>query len=515
MPLKDMLRWNAKRHPDKVAIVFDDCRYTFSQLQDRVNRLCNGLLNMGLIRGDRVAIMAQNCPQHVELLFAAAKAGLIVVPVGFRSAGQELKYVVNNAEPRVMLLSRDYESQIQSVKSEMKSVEVLICIDEDVDSMIYYEELLNSSSGDEPAVPVSTEEDADLTILYTSGSTGNPKGVVQTQKKWGLGCKDIGQLLSITEDDKSLVFAPMHHLAGIWPCLSHFIIGGNIVISKRFDPEETLETVERDRITTVNLVPTHLIDLLEVSKRKRYDLSSLRSITYGAAPMPAKVLKECVEQFGDIFTHVYGFTEAATLITCLKNVGSYLETEESARQYKRGIASCGREGLGVELRVVNDNGDEVSPGEIGEFIIRHECVMKGYWKLPQETSLALKDGWFHTGDLGTRDEDSYLFISDRKGFMIISGGENIFPKEVEDVLYQHPAVREVAVVGIPHERWGEAVKAVVCLKEGAQVSEDEVIQFCKEKMAGYKRPKSIDFVSELPKSPVGKILKKEISGWYR
>lgn len=512
MVLGEILNWNAKRHPHKVAIVFGEDQYTFRQLLERVNRLSNGFLYMGLIKGDRVALLAQNCPQHIEIFFAAAKAGLILVEIGFRSSREEILFKVNNSGPRLLIFSRDYKDQIRFLAPEMTGVEKYICIEEGSDSTMYYEDFIKSSFASEPPVPLATEETDDITIIYTSGSTGKPKGVCQTHKKWISGAINQVCGLTITENDISLITVPMDHLAGIWPFLSHFYIGGSVVILKGFDPSKVMETVEKEKITTLNLVPTHLFDLLEVMKKKQYDTSSLKTIIYGAAPMPIELLNRCVNAFGDIFTHTYGLTEGTGGVTNFR-IRSY-DLGGDPKELRRCSFSCGKAGINVEVRIVNDEGNDVQPGEIGEIIVRGDCFMEGYWKLPEETEQVLKDGWIYTGDLATIDEDGYIFITDRKGFKIISGGENIYPREVEDIIYQHPAVREVAVVGVPHQRWGQAVKAVVLLHEGATATKDEIIKFCKKRMAGYKCPKTVDFVSELPKSSVGKILKEEIKKWY-
>lgn len=512
MTLGEVLRWNEKRHPEKEAIVFGEHRINFRYFLERVNRIANGFLQMGLRTGDRVAFMAQNCHQHIELLFASAKAGVILVPIGFRSSADELLYIINDTEPDVFIISQDYQDIVKAIQPDMKKgIENYICLEKRIDSMISYEKWLESLPDSEPDTLVA--EDCDLTILYTSGSTGKPKGVVQTQRSWVSGAINQVCNLAIRETDIALITVPLNHLAGIWPFLSHFFIGGSVVILRGYEAVKVLEDLEKEKISTINLVPTHLIDLLSVAKKGQYDLSYLRMITYGAAPMPVEVLKECEKTFGNIFTHVYGLTETTGLVTYLKIEGNASKNDgDMIGLYSR---SCGREGIFMETRVVNSEHNDVQVGEIGEIIVRGSCVMKEYWRNQEETLKTLEKNWLHTGDLATVDKNGYIFIKERKGFKIISGGENIYPKEVEDVIYQHTAVKEVAVVGVPDKRWGEAVKAVVVLEKGCKTSANEIIEFCKKNLASYKKPKSVDIISELPKSPVGKILKKEIMQWYR
>jgi acyl-CoA synthetase (AMP-forming)/AMP-acid ligase II len=510
MVLGQILRKTAKRYPHKEAIVFQGQRSTFKELDERINRLANGLLRMGLKKGDRIAFMAKNCPQHIELFYATARAGLTYVPISFRSVGPEILYMVNQAQPRAFFMAREHESEIKPIASEMKSVENFVYLDQGIGSTTGYEELIRTSPASEPDVTV-TESD-DVMIMWTTGSTGNPKGVCTTHRNWVIGTMSVVCMFSIRLEDVALIFAPLAHVAGLWPVLAYFVVGGKVVILEEFNPAEVLETVEREAVTTINLVPTHLADMVEAAKKRSYNTASLRIISYGAAPTPIPVYKEATKVFGNVFMHIYGLTEAAANVTYVDK-GGYSDGEDPV-QFRRRTSSCGREGLSMEVRVVDANGNNVKPGEVGEIIARGEPVMRGYLNFPEETSRVLKDGWLYTGDLATVDEGGYIYITDRKGFKIISGGENIYPKEVEDILLQHPAVKEVAVVGVPDNRWGEAIKAVVVLREGYEASENELIQFCKGKMAGYKKPKSVDFVSQLPKSAVGKILKKEIKAAY-
>ncbi len=513
MIMGDILRHNAKRHPNKVAIVFGGRRYTYKQFIERVTRLANAFEHIGLRKGDRLCFMAQNCPEYLEVLFAAARSGIIFVPISFRLLSPEILYIVRNAEPRVLIISKEYQDRIKSIATEMGTIERVVSLDEKMDGMTCYNDLIESGSLEKPSAAI--EEDDDLMIYYTSGSTGKPKGVLLTHRLIYSSCINVSLGLDLNEDDIALLASPMYHGAGTWRFFSHLYIGGRVVILERFDPIEVLKAIEKERVTTINLSPTAIIMLLEALETRQYDLSSLRIIASGAAPLPVEVLKSATKAFGSIIMNVYGLTEALGGFLTYLEPGGYL-SEGDPKQIRRRALSCGREAFNAEVRVVNSEGNDVQPGEIGEIIVLQSknITMKSYWRLPEETKKILRNGWLCTGDLATVDEDGYIFITDRKDFMIISGGENVYPREVEDIIYQHPAVKEVCVVGIPDDRWGEAVKALLVHKEGVPVTEDEIIKFCKQHMAGYKSPKSVEFVSELPKDPVGKILRKEIKAWY-
>jgi long-chain acyl-CoA synthetase len=514
MIVGDILKHHAKRHPNKVAIVFGDRRYTYKQFLERVDRLATALEHLRLKKGDRVCFLANNCPEYLEVLFAAAKIGLIFVPISFRFTSSEILYVVRNAEPRVLFTSNAFRDRIEDIANQMETVERMIYLEEKVDGMASYENLINSHSPQEPTSKI--EEDEDLMIYYTSGSTGNPKGVILTHRLAYSSCVNVSLGLGLNENDTALLASPMYHGAGTWRFFSHLYIGGRVVILERFDPVEVLKNIEKEKITTINLAPTAIILLLEAFESAKYDLSSLRIIASGAAPLPVEILRKATEAFGPIIMNVYGLTEALGGFLTYLEPGGYIH-EGDPKEVRRRASSCGREAFNVDVRVVNPEGDDVRPGEIGEIIVRQspDITMKSYWRLPEATSKILRNGWLYTGDLATVDEDGYIFITDRKDFMIISGGENIYPKEVEDIIYEHPAVREACVVGIPDDKWGEAVKAVLVLKEGIHVTESDIIKFCKQHMAGYKAPKAVEFVSELPKDAVGKILRKKIKDWQQ
>jgi acyl-CoA synthetase (AMP-forming)/AMP-acid ligase II len=507
--LGDLLIRNVRKFPHKEAVIFEDTRYTFSQLNARVNSLANGLMGIGVKKGDRVAILANNCLQYMEIYLAVAKAGMVIVPLNYRLVSKELSYLLNNSEANTLIIGSEYLETINSIRSGLKCVEHFICLEDVPGDTRSYEELIAGSSPDEPSVDID-EEDM-VAIIYTSGTTGLPKGAVATHKSWFGNATNTVIRLQVSSDDITLHVTPFFHVAPVWPMFAHFYMGATNVILRAFDPQVVLETMEKENITTCNMVPVMIMRLLECPNVDKYDLRRLRWIGYGASPMPLEVLKEAFRVFGKRFIQVYGLTEAGPLVTILSQEEHILSGPQ--KLVKR-LESCGRPIINVEARVVNEKGDDVAPGEMGEIVVRGDTVMKGYWKNETETANVLKDGWLHTGDVATVDEDGYFYILDRKKDMIISGGENIYPREIEDVIHTHPAVRDVAVIGVPDEKWGEAVKAVIVCKEGASVSAEEIINLCKENLASYKKPKSVDFAEELPRNPTGKILKKVLREKY-
>jgi len=373
--------------------------------------------------------------------------------------------------------------------------------------MASYEQLISSFPPDEPTEEVKTDDPSIL--FYTSGTTGRPKGAIHTHKSILAEAAAVGQ--NFTTKDIALCVMPFFHVAGsavyLFPA---YASGATIVIHKKFDELAILQTIEREKVTYICLVPAMIIRLLEHPETDKYDLSSLRTIVYTGAPMPFEALKQGVKRFGKIFVQLLGQTETLNL--------TILEKEDhnikgSAKETRR-LESVGRPPKAGQIRLVDEKDNDVPVGEVGEIIARSDRMMKGYWKMPKETAETIKDGWLHTGDLGRMDEDGYIYIVDRRKDMIISGGENIYSREVEEVLYTHPAVQEAAVVGIPDEKWGESVKAVIVLRKGHTATEEDIINFCKDRLASYKKPRSVEFWDSLPMTGSGKIMKNEIREKY-
>jgi acyl-CoA synthetase (AMP-forming)/AMP-acid ligase II len=505
-----LLSWPIERYPEKVAIKFEGQEMTFREVDARVNRLANGLIDLGLKKGDRVAALLYNSPRAIEVRFALMKAGLCMVAPNVRQSEDENAYIINHSETSLVILDGEYLPAWELMKGQCKGVRHVIVAGRDPVSYLLYEKVIETSSSKEPEVMVSLD---DLErIAYTSGTTGKPKGVMKTigNNLARLRNDFMNQDDLTTSEDIMLNVAPLTHAARAL-FRKYYLIGACNIILRRFREEEVLEIIQRERVTATMLVPTMIIRLVLHPKVREYYMSSLKRIFYGTAPMPADKLKLGMEIFGNVFRGNYGLTEATQPVISLSPVDIAVDGDE--KQLRR-LASAGRPALGTEVRIINEKGEKTAPGEIGEIVLRGEIVMKGYWKDPEATKEVLKNGWLYTGDMAEMDEDGYITIVDRKKDMIISGGFNIYPREVECAIERHPGVQEVVVIGVPDDLWGEAVKALVVPKPEAKLTEEEIIELCKSKIASYKKPKYVEFVDNLPKNFQGKILKRVLQDQY-
>jgi long-chain acyl-CoA synthetase len=512
MTIVDILKQAVAAHPDKVASIAPHTRYTYRQLDERINRLSGSLKNLGIERGDRVAILALNHYRYLELYFAIPQAGAAVVPINFRIPPAEMKYIIEHSEAVAVVVDDTLMPIIDALRPHLPLVKHYISIgDAPRDDYLNYEELV--AQGDpNAAMPEVNEEDL-LGLFYTSGTTAEPKGVMLTH---GNMVANITHSAAVSHSDPNDVYlhtAPMFHLADGAATFSNVYHAVAQAYCSRFDPTDVLETIQRDRITVMVLVPTMINFLLHHPKIAQYDLSSLRHITYGASPIAPETLKKAMQVFGCNFGQGYGLTEASPLLTAFTADDHKLALADT-RTEKR-LASCGKPVPGVDIRVVKDDGTDIKPGEVGEIIAKGANIMRGYWKKPEETAATVRDGWLYTGDLATVDEDGYIYLVDRKKDMIVSGGENVFSTEVEAVIYMHPAIKEAAVIPVPSEEWGEEVHACVTLKDGATLRCDELQDFCKDHLPSYKIPRSMEIIEgELPKGGSGKILKKNLREKY-
>jgi acyl-CoA synthetase (AMP-forming)/AMP-acid ligase II len=501
-----MIDDNAQKYPDKIAFIFENTSHTFMEVNQRINRLVNALAELGVDKGDRVGILAHNCPQYFEV-FGLAKAGRVCVPLNYRSVGRELVYLINNSEINTVIMEMEFVDIINSIRHELDLVRNYICLDAEVDGMMGYEQLISRFPADEPTD--DAEPDDPCVLFYTSGTTGHPKGAIHTHKSLVAEIKVRHD--DFVSSDVSLCVMPFFHVGGSAAnLLPAFAAGATIVIHGEFDETKVLAAIEKDKVTYVGLVPAMIIRLLDHPDLSRYDLSSLRTIMYVGSPMPLEALKRGIGHFGAIFTQLFGQTETLNVAVLAKEEH---RVEGSPKELKR-LESAGTPLGEGEIRIVDEQSHDVPLGEAGEIVVCSDRMMTGYWKMPEETAKTIKDGWLHMGDVGRMDEDGYVYLVDRKKDMIISGGENIYSREVEEVLYMHPAVLEAAVVGVPDDKWGESVKAMVVLKEGAVACEEEIIDFCKEHMASYKKPRSVEFRESLPKTASGKIRKEELREPY-
>ncbi|MDY6910821.1 MAG: long-chain-fatty-acid--CoA ligase [Chloroflexota bacterium] len=498
--------------PDRAAIVFDGNRFSFAELADRVNRLSNVLLGMGVQKGDRVSILQVNCNQYVEVYYAVAKIGAIFVPLNFRAKQEELTHMLNNSESKVLFSGDRYIDLVNAMKPNLTSAPKLVSLDGKVEGMASYDELMASASADEVFTDIGDE---DTTILmYTAGTTGLPKGVPLTHNSFSVYV--LGNVTPVDPEieETNILTVPLYHVAGIQAMLAAIYGGRTIALMRQFEVNEWIDTVAREKANRAMLVPTMLKRVIDHPDFASKDLSSLKVITYGAASMPFEVIKKAIEVFpGVMFINAFGQTETASTITTLgpeDHMFSGQETEsEKEIKLNRLANSIGRPMSDIEIQIWDESGNPLPVGEVGEIMAKGERVMSGYWKDEEKTAKTLSsDGWLHTGDKGYIDEEGYIFLAGRGDDMVIRGGENISPEEVENVLHAHPKVFEAALIGVPDPEWGQQPRAVIVLKQSETATEDEIIDFCRDKLSGFKRPRSVIFVDELPYTSTGKVQRK-------
>jgi len=513
MTIGDLLVRNANKFPDKLAVVSDERSLTFQKLNERVNRLARALLDSGLKEGDRIGVLVHNCHQFIEIYFAAAKTGGIFCPYNNHLKQWELKDILDYSTPRFLVVDPDFLDMISILRPELNSIEKYICLSKsNLPFAEDYEILLAQGRSGEPDVNVL--EDDVLSIFFTGGTTGRPKGAMRTHRHLMSDAVASVIELRVGYDERVLITFPMYHVACEDNIVRHLFMPNTLYIRREggFDPGQVLDYISKERISRCQFVPTMIHSLIQAPNIDKYDLSSLRLILYAGSSMPVELLKKALGIFPCGFAQLYGQAESGPVTTVLKPEDHALDGSDKSLAR---LASCGKPAINYEIRIVDENDNDVPIGEVGEIIGRSEAMMMGYWQMPEETARKLRHGWLHTGDLGRLDEDGYVYVVERKDDMIISGGVNVYPREIEEVLYRHPAVSEASVIGLPDEHWGEVVKAVIVQKEGAHVTESEIIDFCGKNLAGFKKPKTVDFWKELPKSPQGKILKKEIRKRYQ
>ncbi len=508
----DIIYRNALLYPDSEAFIYGNERITFAQFNRRVNSLVHALGSMGVKKGEVVGILSWNCLEYADAYGAAMKGGFIASPFSPRLQSREITDLINYSEATTLFVGPEFFEMIRPLRSLLPRVKHYISFEGPAPDMVPHSELVASNSGEEPDIPVG--QDDPYLILYTSGTTGESRGALYTHRRKLLSDRIQATTLGMEPGDKHIMILPLFHIGGATHFWGFFTGAGSHVImpQRSFQAEETLKAIQDERATDIHIVPTHLLPILPLVESGKYDLRSLKRIWYAASPIPTELLKKAIKVFGPILLQAYGQSESGPNISHLSRK-SHQVIDRSPEEQKV-LASCGQPCIGVHVRIVDRNNEDVKIGEVGEIIAQSESIMVEYWRKPKETGEAIIDGWLHTGDMGYYDKVGNIYIVDRKKDMIISGGENIYPREVEEILYQHPAVYEASVFGIPDPYWVEKVHAVVVLKKGASSTSDEMIEFCKKRIARYKVPKSVEFAEALPKNPQGKILKKELREKY-
>ena len=505
----DIIYRNALLYPNQEAFVCGTERITFSEFNVRVNSLVHALRAMGVNKGDGIGILSRNCLDYVVVYGSAMKGGFILSRFNPRLGADELNYLINYSEANTLFVGPELVEMADSLRPQLPKVKNFVSLEGRAPDMTCIHDLLTTHSSEEPDIQV--EEDDGLHIIYTSGTTGMPRGALYTHRHVWEDSRTLVINMGLQPTDKHIQVSPIFHIAGDTILRSVLYVGACNIIMKSFDPAMALQLIQDEKATHMMIVPTHLIAMLSLPELDKYDISSLRLMWYGASPMPLEVLRRGIATFGPIFAQGYGQSESGPAICHLTREAHNV----LGRPEEKILASVGQPDIGVQARIVDEDGSDVAPGEVGEIIVRSKHMMLEYWHKPDDTGNTIVNGWLHTGDMGCYDEKGYIYIVDRKKDMIITGGENVYPREVEEVLYRHPAVQEVAVIGIPDPYWVEKVHAAVCLKKDASVTADELISLCKKNLAGYKAPKSVEFVDSLPKNPSGKILKRELREKYR
>jgi long-chain acyl-CoA synthetase len=508
----DIIFRNALLYPEQEAFISGKERITFVQFNARVNRLIHALHSMGVKKGEGIGILSWNCLEYADVYGAAMKGGFILSPFSPRLQASELEYLINYSEIHTLFVGRELIETVNELRPRSPGVKNYICLEDPAPEMVFLRDLLLDHSTEEPDVEVK-EEDPFL-IFYTSGTTGTPRGALYTHGRNIENTRTKAIEIGADPGDKHIMILPLFHVGGYSHFWAFFYVGGsNVIMPQRsFDPASTLQAIQDEKATDLHIVPTHLVTMLALPNISQYDLRNLKRIWYAASPMPTELLRRGMERFGPIFMQGYGQSESGPEITFFPKKSH--QVLGKAQEEQKVLASCGQPCVGVHVRIVDENRNDVKSYEVGEVVVQSKMVMVEYWHKPEETRDVMGDGWLHTGDMGYYDEKGYIYLVDRKKDMIVTGGENVYPREVEEVLYRHPAVVEAAVIGIPDELWIERVHAVVVLKEGQQTTGDEIMEFCKQHLARYKAPKSVEFVMSLPKNPQGKILKRELREKY-
>lgn len=503
MTIPRLLERAAFKYPEREAIVSEAGSWTYAEWESNANKRAQALASQGISKGDHVATLFYNGNEIFETFLALMKLGAVIVPLNVRLAADELHYIIDFSDTTALIYSDEFEDIVRELMPRLAKVERYFqCGGADGMGVFDFDCLTQEASKKPPEVTI---EETDVAImLFTAGTTGKPKGVLLSHTNIIWAAVSIACDAELNEDYRILLVFPLYHIAAFMVLMSDLFIGCTTVTMKHFDPKRVMELIVEEDITRMTFPPTVWNFILQLPNLENYDTTSVLSVSSGSEILPLETKKALLKLFPNAkLGETYGMSETSVTITYLKH-----------RYSLEKLSSVGKPYINVEVRVVDDGDRDVATGEVGEIVCRGPNVMVGYYKQPEETAEVLKDGWLHTGDLGRLDEDGFLYIMDRKKDMIISGGENIFPAEIEDVLYRHPKILETAVIGLPDKQWGERIHAVVVLKSGESMTAEAVIDYCKGHIASFKRPKSVEFVDCLPRSSVGKVLKQKLREQY-
>lgn len=503
----ELLIRNARLYPDKVGYVFEGKRVTHRAFLERSCRLANAFAAGGLKRQARVAILAQNCLEYLETFGAGEMSGFIIVNLNWRLSVPELRTIIEDCEPEVLIFEEQFADKAEGIRDLLVGEHRCIAIGNS-DWAEPYESVMVSAPGTIPALRAQPTDTAYL--IYTSGTTGKPKGVMIGQQNYMAGVSSISLESGVQIEDRMLIVMPLFHIGGKIEHQAWTYRGATIYLHRAFDVDKVLTCIDEEKITAAHFAPAMVHSILDSPDIDKYSLKSLRFVCYASAPMNVTLLRRAISKMGPIFGQIYGSTE------CLHGtiLHPHQHVLDGPERETRRLASAGHPFVGAEIRVVREDGTDCDDEEVGEVLIRSPALMQGYWNKNALTAETIRDGWIHMSDMGFFDDEGFLFIADRKKDMVISGGENIYPREVEEALLTHPAVEHAAVIGVPHPKWGETVKACIVLKPGRTATEDELIAHCKSLIASYKKPTSVDFMEALPRLFNGKIDKKALRAPY-
>lgn len=509
MILGQIAERNARLWPEKLAMIYDGREITYREFASMVRRSANALQRLGLKQQDRVAILSKNSPEYLALYVAAGLVGFIAVGINFRLSAAEQADILADCEPQFLLFEEEYAERVAELRPALGDHVPLVCIGETPSWACSWMLALAGASDDLPEQLAEPQDT--MLMIYTSGTTGKPKGVLLSIEGMVETAREYALAMSAKSADCMLIVMPFYHIGGTSQLLTYFIVGATVVLHRTFEAEHILDSIQRHGVTAAHFAPTMIQMMLDVQERVPRDVASLQTVCYASAPMSVALSNRARAAFGEIFIQIYGMTE--------QGIGTILHKHQhhaigTAEQVGR-LASAGQPFLNTEIRIIRDDGSLCSCGESGEICTRSKALMQAYWRKHDATQEAIGDGWMRTGDVGYLDHEDYLFVQDRKKDMVISGGENIYSREVEEALLLHPAVLETAVVGVPHPKWGETVKAFVVFRPGSSAATEELVAHCRTRIAGYKLPRSIEFLTALPRiASTNKVDKKTLRAPY-